>query len=89
MAQSIAQYPNYLARSPASTTSVCKTRTNLLDQLGGLVASLNRAALELASAEENLDVSQYDSAEFVVQGLRNDYRVIRVELERHRAQHGC
>jgi hypothetical protein len=89
MAQSIAQYPSYVTRSPASTTSVCKTRTNLLDRLGGLVANLNRAALELASAEENLDVVQYDSARSVVQGLRNDYRVIRVELERHRAQHGC
>ena len=89
MAQSIAQYPSYVTRSPASTTSVCKTRTNLLDRLGGLVANLNRAALELASAEENLDVVQYDAARSVVQGLRNDYRVIRVELERHRTQHGC
>jgi len=89
MQQSIAQHPSYIARSPGSTTSVCKTRTDLLDRLGGLIATLNRAAIELTSAEESLDVVQYDSARLGVQGLRNDYKSIKVELEHHRAQHGC
>jgi hypothetical protein len=89
MAQSIAQRVRYTDQSQSSISAVCETRIDLLDRLAGILVSLSCATFELTSAGRNGDTVSYEFAQFEVERLRNDCNSIRLELECHRAQHGC
>lgn len=89
MAISMARLAGYNHPSPSSVSVVCKIRKELLDRLAGVVASLGRAKLALTSAMENRDTVRYESTQLEVERLRSDCASIRVELESHRARHGC
>lgn len=72
-----------------SVSSVCAVRTELLNRLASTVEQLGRAKLNL---RECLDDGAFMPGKFVtgeVQELRSACGVIRKELERHRASHGC
>jgi hypothetical protein len=87
MAILMTQYTNYIDQSMTST--VCRTRTDLLDRLADAVESLGRAKLDLRNTVESGDLSQGDFVRMEVERLRKDCGSIRVELEYHRANHRC
>lgn len=85
-----AQNTMNIPESTLSTASqVCPTRTQLLDRLANVLASLGHAKLELVTAADNGDTGLYDSAVFLVTRLRSESINLRSELERHRSDHGC
>jgi len=69
--------------------AVCKTRTDLLDQLADAVEILGRAKLDLRASVENGDYRRSQSLGIEVERLRKDCGSIKVELEHHRAEHHC
>ena len=89
MLQPIAGQTNYLMESPSSTSQVCKTRTDLLDRLADVIASLGHSKLELTGAAEEGDMLLYESAKYKVVKLRGESTSIRSQLEQHRSQHCC
>lgn len=89
MAQSIAPHFRYTDQSQSSIHAVCKTRTDLLDRLAAILASLSCATFELTTAGQSGDAVNYEFAQLEVERLRDDCNCVRVELECHRAQHGC
>lgn len=81
--------PTYAAASGYQISSVCQTRTDLLDRLASIVASLGLAKRELWSSVESGDRGQSESARVEVERLRHDCNSVRLELECHRVHHGC
>ena len=89
MQYSIASHTTRSAQSSSSISTICQTRTDLLDQLAATLANLSHATLGLASAIESGNPVQYGLAEFELEQLREDCSKVKIELERHRARHGC
>lgn len=88
MALPIAQNTTYIGRS-SPIREVCRTRTDLLDRLAGLVANLGCAKLQLTNSIETEDAVQLECARLEIERLRNACSSLKAELENHRAQHGC
>jgi hypothetical protein len=73
--------PQFSVRLQSIVDGVCKTRTELLDQLAGAVERLGLAKLSLETDGK--------SAPHHLNELRQECGTIRRELELHRAGHGC
>jgi hypothetical protein len=89
MAQPSSRYTNVVHTSPIPIGSICKIRADLLDRLARVIVSLGDATIWLTSIDDDNDAIQFESARFEVERLRENRDSIRVELECHRAQHGC
>jgi predicted nucleic acid-binding Zn-ribbon protein len=66
----------------------CETRNKLSEALVELSIKLSIAASQMAELATE-DPSASRKAKVEVQRLRDECDNVRVELERHRAQHGC
>jgi hypothetical protein len=73
----------------SSANAVCTIRTSLLDRLAGAVESLGQAKLHLKVSVATGDFTRSQSIGIEVESLRKNCCRIRVELEYHRANHGC
>ncbi len=83
------QQHQYIGQSPSPTTSVCQERTNLLDRLAGLLVDLGNAKVEFRSSVLTGNSDECESARYQVEKLRDACSTIRLDLESHRAEHGC
>jgi len=72
-----------------ATDPVCGTRTDLLNRLAAAVEELGRVKVELTLLLPASKVPERLFVESELIRLRDHCNAVRIELESHRAQHGC